>query len=114
MSKGVRSIALFVVLVLGLMLVPFNQSASSEQRRLINKRQATSDDLPRYRAVPSREDAGFVIRKTDGEASCRATTPKDDELFNQRDRAEAISHVGEGITTQATGLTIVLKALRIS
>ena len=114
MSKGVRSIALFVVLVLNLMLVPINQASSSEQRKSsIHKRQATSDDLPRYRAVPTRNDAGFVIREIDGQATCRESTPEEADLFRLQERdieLKQISHVGEGIRAQATGLTIILNA----
>ena len=111
MSKRVRSIALFVVLVLNLLLVPINQASPSEQRKSIHKRHATSDDLPRYRAVPTREDAGFVIREINGEATCRESTPQDADLFRLQERDmefNPISHGGEGITTQATGLTILL------
>lgn len=113
MSKGLRPIALFVVLVLNLMLVPVNHASFSQQPKLIHKRSATSDDQPRYRALPSREDAGFVIREINGEATCRESTPQDAELFTLQERdieLKQISHVGEGITTQATGLTIMLRS----
>jgi len=114
MSKGVRSIALFVVLVLNLMLIPVNQASSAEQRKPIRKHQAVSDDdLPHYKGVPSRDDAGFVIREIDGQATCRDSTPADADLFRLQERdieLKQISHVGEGIRTEATGLTIVLRA----
>ena len=114
MSKGVRSIALFFVLVLSLMVVPFGHSSSSEQRKPIHKRHAVSDDdLPHYKGVPSRDDAGFVIREIDGQATCRDSTPADADLFRLQERdieLKQISHVGEGIRTEATSLTIVLRA----
>ncbi len=113
MSRGARSIALFFVLVLSLMLVPFNHASLSERPQSIHKRYATSDDLPRYAGLPSHEDEGFVIREIDGQATCRASTPEDADLFKLQERdieLTQISHVGEMITTQATGLTIVLRA----
>ena len=113
MSKGARSIALFSVLVLSLMLVPFNHASLSEQPQSIHKRFARSDDLPRYTDLRSRDEVGFVIREIDGEASCRATAPQDADLFKLQERdidLKQISHVGEGIRTEATGLTIVLRA----
>jgi hypothetical protein len=112
MSKGLRIIAVFVVLVLNLMLVPVNHASFSQQPELIYKRPATSDDQPRYRALPSLEDAGFVIREINGEATCRESLPQDAELFKLQERdieLKQISHVGEGITTQATGLKIILQ-----
>src|SRR6185436_1329924 len=106
--------ALFDVLVLNLMLIPVNQASSAEQRKPLRKHQAVSDDdLPHYKGVPSRDDAGFVIREIDGQATCRDSTPADADLFRLQERdieLKQISHVGEGIRTEATGLTIVLRA----
>ena len=114
MSKCVRSIALFVVLVLNLMLLPINHASSSEQRKPIHKRPAISDDdLPHYKGVQTRDDAGFVIREIDGQATCRESTTQDADLFRLQERdiqLKQISHVGEGIRTEATGLTIMLRA----
>jgi hypothetical protein len=79
----------------------------------MHKRNVKSDELPRYSYLPSREDAGFVIRDKNDQATCSESTAADADLYKLQERdieLKQISHVGEGIRTEATGLTIVLRA----
>ena len=119
MSKAARSIALLFILVPSLMLVSSNRALLAEQQQTISKQQRASSkqsdpqDQARYRALPSHDGEGFILRDVDGQVKCADSEPGEVDVFTNRDpniQLRQITHVGEQITAQQTGLRIILRA----
>jgi hypothetical protein len=113
MSKAARSIALLCILVPSLMLVSSNRALLAEQQQQEFSKQSDRQDQPRYRARPSHDGEGYVLREVDGQVKCADSVPGEIDVFTNRDpriQLRQITHVGEQITAQQTGLTIILRA----
>jgi hypothetical protein len=95
------------------MLVSPNHALLAEQQQSFVKN-SNPQDQPRYLALPSHDGEGYVLREVDGQVKCADSAPGEmDMFFTERDpniQLRQITHVGEQITAQQTGLTIILRA----
>jgi hypothetical protein len=111
MVRGSRYVLLFILLLAGLILAPLRSGSWADGSKPIAKTKRA--EAPRFKAVPTQKDDGFILREAGGQVACLDSTADELETFRKRNpnlRLRQISHHGDEIRAQETGLRIVLRS----